>query len=112
MIVPPDGGWGWVIVAASFMCNVVVDGIIFSFGAFLPKIGEHFTVSKASVAMVGSLQTGFYLITGGYALLRLSLFRYFAISHVGYKKIPFFQDQSSRRLPTSTDSDWSPCSDL
>ncbi|RLU23535.1 hypothetical protein DMN91_003740 [Ooceraea biroi] len=64
MIVPPDGGWGWVIVAASFMCNLFVDGIIFSFGVFLNDIANAFSVSKARVALVGSLQTGFYLMAG------------------------------------------------
>lgn len=23
---PPDGGWGWVIVISSFMCNLILDG--------------------------------------------------------------------------------------
>ena len=23
---PPDGGWGWVIVLSSFMCNLILDG--------------------------------------------------------------------------------------
>ncbi|XP_014487210.1 PREDICTED: monocarboxylate transporter 12-like [Dinoponera quadriceps] len=64
MVVPPDGGWGWVIVAASFMCNLFVDGIIFSFGVFLNDIANAFAVSKARVALVGSLQTGFYLMAG------------------------------------------------
>ncbi|XP_046745469.1 monocarboxylate transporter 12-like isoform X2 [Diprion similis] len=64
MVVPPDGGWGWVIVAASFMCNLIVDGIIFSFGVFLVHICEDLSVSTAQVALVGSLQSGFYLITG------------------------------------------------
>ncbi|CAK9813728.1 Monocarboxylate transporter 12 [Anthophora quadrimaculata] len=64
MVVPPDGGWGWMIVAASFMCNLFVDGIIFSFGVFLNDISAAFAVSKARVALVGSLQSGFYLMAG------------------------------------------------
>lgn len=64
MVVPPDGGWGWVIVAASFMCNVIVDGIIFSFGTFLDPIAQEFKVSKSRVAFASSLQTGFYLMAG------------------------------------------------
>lgn len=64
IVVPPDGGWGWVVVAASFGCNMVVDGIIFSFGIFLPHIVDTFGVSKAHVALVGSLMSGFYLMAG------------------------------------------------
>ena len=29
--IPPDGGWGWVIMIASFFCNVIVDGVCFRF---------------------------------------------------------------------------------
>ncbi|KAF7491844.1 Monocarboxylate transporter 12 [Sarcoptes scabiei] len=61
---PPDGGFGWIVVFASFMCNVIVDGIIFSFGILLPKISSEFDESKATTAWIGSLQTGFYLIVG------------------------------------------------
>ena len=64
MIVPPDGGWGWVIVAASFLCNLVVDGIMFSFGVFLQKIMEQFDVNQDKASLAGSLQTGFYLMAG------------------------------------------------
>jgi hypothetical protein len=63
-IVPPDGGWGWVIVAASFFCNLVVDGIIFAFGMFLSNISETFNESKAKVSIIGSLLAGFYLMVG------------------------------------------------
>lgn len=63
-VVPPDGGWGWVVVAASFMCNVVVDGIIFSCGMLLPLFKEEFGVSNSEVSWVSSLLGGFYLIVG------------------------------------------------
>lgn len=46
------------------MCNLFVDGIIFSFGVFLSSIETAFDVSEARVALVGSLQTGFYLMAG------------------------------------------------
>jgi MFS transporter, MCT family, solute carrier family 16 (monocarboxylic acid transporters), member 14 len=49
---------------ASFFCNLVVDGIVFSSGMFISPIQKDFGVSKASVALVGSLLSGFYLIVG------------------------------------------------
>nr|CAI5834275.1 unnamed protein product [Callosobruchus analis] len=67
IVVPPDGGWGWVVVFASFMCNLVVDGIIFSFSTFLGEIAAEFGAGKAEVTLVGSLMSGFYLITGPFA---------------------------------------------
>jgi hypothetical protein len=63
-VVPPDGGWGWVIVGASFFCNLVVDGIIFAFGMFLRDIAGTFGESKAKVSIIGSLLAGFYLMVG------------------------------------------------
>jgi len=35
---PPDGGWGWVILIASFLTNVVVDGVSLSFGIMQKEI--------------------------------------------------------------------------
>lgn len=67
VIMPPDGGWGWMVVLASFMCNLIVDGIIFSFATFLDSIAEEYQVTKADVTLVGSLMSGFYLIVGPFA---------------------------------------------
>ncbi|XP_048485306.1 monocarboxylate transporter 13 isoform X3 [Plutella xylostella] len=61
---PPDGGYGWVVVFASFMCNLVVDGIAYTFGIFLPELVEYFGEGKGTVAWVGSLLSGVYLAAG------------------------------------------------
>lgn len=61
---PPDGGWGWVIVAASVLCNMVVDGIAYTFGIFFPVFVDHFQAQKGTVAWVGSLLSGCYLTAG------------------------------------------------
>uniref|UniRef100_A0A8W7PPZ4 Major facilitator superfamily (MFS) profile domain-containing protein n=1 Tax=Anopheles coluzzii TaxID=1518534 RepID=A0A8W7PPZ4_ANOCL len=64
LIVPPDGGWGWLVMVASFFCNVIVDGIVMNVGSFLGPIRDEFGVSEAEVALVSSLLSGFYLLTG------------------------------------------------
>ncbi|XP_050497626.1 monocarboxylate transporter 3 [Diabrotica virgifera virgifera] len=64
IVIPPDGGWGWLVVLGSFMCNLIVDGTIFSFGTFLKIISKEFDADPADVTLVGSLMSGFYLIAG------------------------------------------------
>lgn len=84
IVIPPDGGFGWVVMVshalnlflilhspltstyqfASFCCNIIVDGIVFSSGFFITPIMGDLGASKASVALAGSLLSGFYLIVG------------------------------------------------
>lgn len=59
-----DGGWGWVIVAASFLCNMVLDGIGYSFGVMLQPLAKEFGCGTASMSFVGSLLMGGYLLVG------------------------------------------------
>ncbi|CAC5388567.1 Monocarboxylate transporter 9 [Mytilus coruscus] len=61
---PPDGGWGWVVVFSSLMCNILVDGIGLAYGVLLPKFAEYFQTSKSKVSLVGSLLIGMYLCAG------------------------------------------------
>lgn len=64
IVVPPDGGWGWVVVFAAFYCNVVVDGIIYSFGMLMQDMVISFGETESKVTIVGSVLSGFYLIAG------------------------------------------------
>lgn len=66
IVVAPDGGWGWVVVIAAFYCNLVVDGIAYSFGMFIGDIAKTFSESEATITIVGSLLNGFYLIAGNF----------------------------------------------
>lgn len=61
---PPDGGYGWVIVFASFMCNLIVDGIGYTFGVFQREFINYYGESAGKTAWVGSLLAGMYLSVG------------------------------------------------
>ncbi|XP_015610387.1 monocarboxylate transporter 3 isoform X3 [Cephus cinctus] len=61
---PPDGGYGWVVVFASFMCNMIVDGIAYTFGIFLTEFVNYFGEGKGKTAWAGSLLSGMYLSAG------------------------------------------------
>lgn len=49
---------------ASFFCNLVVDGIVFSFGMMREPIVEDLGSTKSTIALAGSLLSGCYLIFG------------------------------------------------
>ena len=60
----PDGGWGWMVVVASFVSNLIVDGVAYTFGIIMPQLIDHFDASKGKTAVVGSLIPGLYSIVG------------------------------------------------
>lgn len=45
VVVPTDGGWGWVIVVASFCCTLVVDGIVMNSSNISSEIQKEFGLS-------------------------------------------------------------------
>ncbi|CAL4081345.1 unnamed protein product, partial [Meganyctiphanes norvegica] len=61
---PPDGGYGWVIVFVSFLANMIVDGIAYSFSPFMEEFSNYFEEPKGKVAWVSSLLAGVYLSAG------------------------------------------------
>lgn len=61
---PPDGGWGWVVVFASFMISLIADGVSLSYGFFQMDLSEHFGQSKGKTALVGSLLLSMPALTG------------------------------------------------
>jgi len=60
----PDGGWGWVVVAASLAFSVVADGTSFSFGLMFIEFLKAFGQSKAKTAWIGSLFMAIPLLSG------------------------------------------------
>ena len=58
---PPNGGWGWVVVAASFFCLCVLDGISYTFGMFLAPLMEDMECGRGGVSAAGSFQVYCFL---------------------------------------------------
>ena len=61
---PPDGGWGWMVVLASFLVHLIADGCAFSFGVLYAELLDYFGESKGKTAWVGSLFVSVPLMTG------------------------------------------------
>lgn len=60
----PDGGWGWMVVFASFAISMIADGISFSFGLLYIEFLRYFRSSKSGTAWIGSLFMAVPLMSG------------------------------------------------
>ncbi|XP_037090533.1 monocarboxylate transporter 14-like [Pollicipes pollicipes] len=60
----PDGGYGWVIVFASFLAHVVIYGVSWSVGIFNVIFLAEFQQSKTATAWVGSLLNAMMFSSG------------------------------------------------
>jgi len=61
---PPNGGWGWIVVVASFSSNFIVDGTLYTFGIFFVELLISFEAPKTTTSLVGALLGGMYLMVG------------------------------------------------
>ena len=59
-----DGGWGWFVTFGAFVINLIVDGIVYTFGLFFIELYEYFDESKSLTAWVGSVAVGMLLLSG------------------------------------------------
>ncbi|CAH1712499.1 uncharacterized protein LOC114123947 isoform X2 [Aphis gossypii] len=83
IVVAPDGGWGWVVVFAAFYCNVVVDGIIYSFSMLMSDMVNTFHEPESKITIVGSLLNGFYLIVGPFVSALLNSVDFRSVTIIG-----------------------------
>lgn len=62
-----DGGWGWAIIAASFMAQLLAYGSPQSVGVLYPEWLHTYQEGKGMTAWVGSLVAGVGLIASEYS---------------------------------------------
>ena len=62
--VTPDRGWAWVILLSAFLCNVIFDGIVFSFGIFFIDFIDYFGAGRGQTSWIGSVISGTYALVG------------------------------------------------
>jgi len=62
--VPPDGGWGWIVMISSFLMNVIVDGVCYTYSVFFNDLLIYFEQSRSKTALVGALVPACYSLTG------------------------------------------------
>lgn len=60
----PDGGWGWLVVFACFIINMMSDGVSFTFGLLYIEFLHEFGASKSATSWIGSLFMALPLLAG------------------------------------------------
>lgn len=60
----PDGGWGWLVVIACFVINMMSDGVSFTFGLLYIEFLHEFNASKSATSWIGSLFMALPLLAG------------------------------------------------
>jgi len=62
--IPPDGGYGWIVLIACFFVSFIIDGCMYSFGILLNDIREYYGVDQERANLISSLNTGFLFLSG------------------------------------------------
>lgn len=83
VVVPPDGGFAWCIVAASFLCNFLIDGIVLSFGLFMEPMAATMGCTATQVTLIGSLQMGMYYLSGPFTCAAVNRWGFRWVAVVG-----------------------------
>lgn len=67
VLVPPDGGWGWLVLAGSMLVNLLVPGTIKSFGVLFVEFLDAFQASQLAAAWIPALCYFLYSSLGIYS---------------------------------------------
>lgn len=100
--IAPDGGWGWVILAASFCTSIIVDGVCFAFGIFYIEFLQYFKENRGKTAWIGSVLNGTYMIMGPIAGALCNKFGCRAVAVAGsvWASVAFFLSTFSQNVNT------------
>ncbi|GFO11968.1 monocarboxylate transporter [Plakobranchus ocellatus] len=78
----PDGGYGWVVVVASFFNAFIIDGIGSCYGLIFPHVMEKFGTSASVASLAGSLFNAL-MIMGSISALLVKKFGYRVVAITG-----------------------------
>ena len=51
----PDGGWGWCVVLAGFLVNLLSDGFMYASGVLFREVREYFGASRQIMGALASV---------------------------------------------------------
>ncbi|XP_020292766.1 monocarboxylate transporter 12 [Pseudomyrmex gracilis] len=82
-LVPPDGGWGWLVLLASVMVNLLIPGTIKSFGVLFVEFLSVFDATPAAAAWIPSLCYFLYSSLGPLSSILSVKYSYRTVTLIG-----------------------------
>ncbi|XP_058057632.1 uncharacterized protein LOC131208768 [Anopheles bellator] len=82
-LVPPDGGWGWLVLAGSMLVNILVPGTIKSFGVLFVEFLEAFQATPSAAAWIPALCYFLYSSLGPLSSILSVKYSYRTVTIVG-----------------------------
>ncbi|XP_053682385.1 monocarboxylate transporter 12-B [Sabethes cyaneus] len=82
-LVPPDGGWGWLVLAGSMLVNILVPGTIKSFGVLFVEFLEAFQASPSAAAWIPALCYFLYSSLGPLSSILSVKYSYRTVTIIG-----------------------------
>lgn len=83
MVIPPDGGFAWVILVVSFIAQAVVDGVVYCVAPVLAALKDDIDFKDSQLALISSCQTGFYFCCGPIASAAMNKFGFRKVGMAG-----------------------------
>lgn len=82
-LVPPDGGWGWLVLFGSTLVNVLVPGTVKSFGVLFVVFLENFEASTAAAMWIPALCYFLYSSLGPVSSILSVKYSYRTVTLIG-----------------------------
>lgn len=82
-MVPPDGGWGWLVLAGSMLVNILVPGTIKSFGVLFVEFLEAFQATPSAAAWIPALCYFLYSSLGPLSSILSVKYSYRTVTIIG-----------------------------
>ena len=69
-----ETGWAWMVLIGCFLCRILSDGLIGSFGVFIVAWQDYFSGSLTELTWIASLLAGITYIVGEYFFISFFFF--------------------------------------
>lgn len=82
-LVPPDGGWGWLVLAGATLVNILIPGTIKSFGVLFVEFLEAFNATPTAAAWIPALCYFLYSSLGPLSSILSVKYSYRTVTIIG-----------------------------